>query len=71
MTHAVLKRTLYTEEGRLNHQIQNKAYHSGVLFGSSVISDNSQGVHIAFLSVQQAGHCDTALKQHTLSHPIR
>ena len=40
-------------------------YHSGVLFRPSIISYNSQCIHIPLLSVQQTCHCDTALQHQT------
>lgn len=43
----------------------NGAYHSGVFFRSSIISNNSQSVQVPLLSVQQACHCDPSLKDHT------
>lgn len=42
-----------------------EAYHCGVSFRPSVISYNSQGVHISLLPVQQACHSDTSLKDQT------
>lgn len=45
--------------------MEKKTYHSGVLLRSPIISHNSQGVRIPLLSVQQASHCDTALRHDT------
>lgn len=47
----------------LEDKIHNEAtYHGGVLFRPPIISYNSQGVHVPFLSVQQTCHCYSPLK---------